>query len=140
MQGGAAARGRQVAQQHAAAQCVRCHTIGGQVSTIGPPLDGIASRLPREDLLTALIDPSARIAPGFGSVSLTLRNGQRVDGVLHEETGTMLSVEDGANVRHRIEKAAVATRTNLPSAMPPMGALLRPAEIRDVVAYLSTLK
>jgi putative membrane-bound dehydrogenase-like protein len=140
LRGGAAARGRVVAQQHAAAQCARCHTSDGQTPAIGPPLDGIGGRLSREQLLTALVDPSARIAPGFGSVSVVLRNGQRVDGVLHEETETVLTVEDGAKVRHRLATGEVATRTNLPSAMPPMGLLLRPAEIRDVVEYLSTLK
>jgi putative heme-binding domain-containing protein len=84
--------------------------------------------------------PSARIAPGFGLVALTLRNGGRVEGVLHEETGTMVTVEDGANVRHRLETATIVSRTNLPSAMPPMGAILTPAEVRDVVEYLGTLK
>jgi quinoprotein glucose dehydrogenase len=110
------------------------------VSAVGPPLDGIASRLGRTDLLEALVSPSARIAPGFGAVAVTLRNGQRVEGVLHEETETMVTVEDGANVRHRLEKSAIASRTNLPSAMPPMGALLTPVEIRDVIEYLGTLK
>ena len=138
--GGNVNRGRQLAQQHPAAQCVRCHTIGKQVSAVGPPLDGIASRLDRTDLLEALVSPSARIAPGFGAVAVTLRNGQRVEGVLHEETETMVTVEDGANVRHRLEKSAIASRTNLPSAMPPMGSLLTPVEIRDVIEYLGTLK
>jgi putative membrane-bound dehydrogenase-like protein len=140
MNGGNAGRGRQVALQHEAAQCVRCHTIGKQVSTIGPPLDGIAGRLDRQELLQALVEPSARLAPGFGSVALTLGNGQRLEGVLHEETGTTLTMEDGANVRHRIEKSLILSRTNLPSAMPPMGAILTAAELRDVVEYLGTLK
>jgi putative membrane-bound dehydrogenase-like protein len=138
--GGNVNRGRQLAQQHPAAQCVRCHTIGPQVSTVGPPLDGIASRLTGAELVEALLNPSARIAPGFGTVAVTLRNGRRIEGVLHQETDTMVTVEDGANVRHRLEKADIASRTNLPSAMPPMGAILAPVEIRDVLEYLGTLK
>jgi putative heme-binding domain-containing protein len=137
--GGTASRGRQVALEHEAAQCVRCHTIGKQVSTVGPPLDGIGSRLADLELLEAIVNPSARIAPGFGMVAVTLRNGRRVEGVLHEETGTTVIVEDGASVRHRLDTSAIASRTNLPSAMPPMGAVLTPAQLRDVVAYLSTL-
>jgi putative heme-binding domain-containing protein len=138
--GGNVNRGRQLAQQHPAAQCVRCHTLGQQVSTVGPPLDGIASRLTGAELLEALVNPSARIAPGFGAVAVTLRNGRRVEGVLHEETDTMVMVEDGANMRHRLEKADIASRANLPSAMPPMGVILTPVEIRDVIEYLGTLK
>jgi mono/diheme cytochrome c family protein len=52
----------------------------------------------------------------------------------------MVTVEDGANVRHRLESATIVNRTNLPSAMPPMGAMLTPAQVRDVVEYLGTLK
>jgi putative heme-binding domain-containing protein len=110
------------------------------VSTVGPPLDGIASRLTGAELLEALVNPSARIAPGFGAVAVTLRNGRRVEGVLHEETDTMVMVEEGANMRHRLEKADIASRANLPSAMPPMGVILTPVEIRDVIEYLGTLK
>lgn len=139
-EGGDAARGRQVTQQHPAAQCSRCHTIGGAGTTVGPPLDKIGAQLSRQELLIALVDPSARIAPGFGTVSLTLRNGQKVEGVLEGETETMMTVASGGAAPQRIEKASVASRTNLPSAMPPMGVLLQPAEIRDVVAYLTTLK
>jgi quinoprotein glucose dehydrogenase len=43
-------------------------------------------------------------------------------------------------VDRRIAKSEIASRTNPVSAMPPMGLLLKPSEIRDLVEFLSGLK
>jgi hypothetical protein len=40
----------------------------------------------------------------------------------------------------RIARAEIADRTNPVSAMPPMGAMLKPRELRDLVEFLSVLK
>jgi quinoprotein glucose dehydrogenase len=105
---------------------------------------GVASRLTREQILESLLEPSARIAPGFGTVTVTLRNGQKVDGTLKSETDTeVVLVVLGAGdppTERRIVKAEIAQRTNPVSAMPPMGLILKPREIRDLVAGLATLK
>jgi putative heme-binding domain-containing protein len=90
-------------------------------------------------LLESLIDPSARIAPGFGAVQVTLKNGQGVFGTLREETNGYIVVDAGSAPR-RIMKSDIARRTNRPSAMPPMGSVLTRRELRDVIEYLSTLK
>lgn len=72
LHGGNARAGQQIVFQHPGAQCTRCHTLGGGSAgdasgiEVGPPLRGIGSTLTREQLLEALVDPSARIAPGFG--------------------------------------------------------------------------
>jgi len=63
-------------------QCVRCHAFEGQGGQVGPALDGIADRLTREQLLESLIEPTARLAPGYGNVTLTLKDGQVVTGLL----------------------------------------------------------
>jgi putative heme-binding domain-containing protein len=139
--GGDARRGQQVASEHPAAECTRCHTLRGRGSDVGPDLTRIGGLLTREQLLESLLEPNARIAPGFGVVSMTLRNGQRVDGTLREETDTHVVVLTGTPpVPQQIAKAEIAERTNPVSAMPPMGLLLKPREIRDIVEYLSTLK
>jgi hypothetical protein len=54
-QGGSAARGRQTAQRHPAAQCVRCHIIGTGEATVGPNLNGVGARLGRPELLESLL-------------------------------------------------------------------------------------
>jgi len=138
--GGSAARGRQTAMQHPAAQCGRCHTIGGSTASVGPNLMGVGGRLTRQQLLESLINPGARIAPGFGQVSVTLKNGQKIAGTLTEESETMIAVEDTTRGVQRIPAAEIAARVNSPSAMPPMNLLLTPREIRDVVEFLASLK
>jgi quinoprotein glucose dehydrogenase len=90
-------------------------------------------------LLEALVDPSARIAPGFGPVQLTLRDGKKMFGTLKDETTTHVVVDPGSGDQ-RVAKSDIAQRTNGPSAMPSMATLLSRREIRDVVEYLSTLR
>jgi putative heme-binding domain-containing protein len=124
----------------ASAQCTKCHNFGtGPGASVGPPLREVAARLTREQILESLIEPSARIAPGFGAVQVTLRNGQSVFGTLREETAAYIVIDAGTAPK-RVMKTDIARRTNGPSAMPPMGSLLTRRDIRDVVEYLSTLK
>ena len=138
LRGGDARRGARVAFQAPAAQCTRCHSFGGPGSNVGPALSGIASRLTREQLLEALVDPSARVAPGFGPVQLTLKDGKKMFGTLKEETATHIVVD--ASGDQRVAKSDIAQRTNGPSAMPSMATVLSRREIRDLVEYLSTLR
>jgi quinoprotein glucose dehydrogenase len=65
--GGDAGRGRRIFFANQSAQCIRCHAIDDRGGNAGPPLDGVARRLSRQQLLEALINPSARIAPGYGT-------------------------------------------------------------------------
>jgi len=138
--GGNGRQGYMVFNYNAAAQCNRCHVISGSGTTVGPQLAGVASRLSREQLLEALIEPSARLAPGFGSVSLTLKDGQKVSGILMEETDKELVLKTSEAEPLHIATARISERKNSPSAMPPMGSILTKREIRDLVEFLSNLK
>ncbi len=139
--GGNVERGQQVLFENAAAGCPRCHAISGQGSDVGPDLSRIGATLSREQIVQSLLEPNTRIAPGFGTVGVTLRNGQRIDGTLREETDTHLVLVTGTPpAEQRIAKTEVAERTNPISAMPPMGLILKPRELRDVVEFLSVLK
>ncbi|HET7218906.1 MAG TPA: HEAT repeat domain-containing protein [Vicinamibacterales bacterium] len=139
--GGNPQRGRDVFVEHPAAACTRCHTVRNAGSDVGPNLNGVASRLSRDQILQSLLDPNAVIAPGFGTVGITFKNGQRIDGTLREETATEVVVLAGTPpAEQRVAKADIASRTNPVSAMPPVAAILKPRELRDVIAYLMTLQ
>ena len=141
LQGGSVNRGRETFVENPAAQCTRCHTVRNAGSDVGPNLSGVATRLTREQILESLLEPSARIAAGYGTVGITLKNGTRVDGTLRDETDTHVVLMAGTPpAEQRIAKTDIAERTNPVSAMPPVGLIVKPREVRDLVAYLSTLK
>jgi putative heme-binding domain-containing protein len=138
--GGSVTEGRNIFNYNSTVQCVRCHIVGGEGTTVGPNLKGVASRLTREQLLQALIEPSARISPGYGTTNLVLTDGQEVSGSIISETDDLVQLKTNDAEPLRIPVTRIKSRENLPSGMPPMGSLMSKREIRDVVEYLSSLK
>ncbi len=138
--GGDSQQGQLIFFQHTTAQCMRCHSYDDMGGNAGPRLNGVGSRLTREQLLEALINPSARLAPGFGIVTLTLKDGKTVSGILENETDDGLLIRSGNQPEVNIEKKDIAKRTNAPSSMPNMTNFLTKREIRDLVSFLTQLK
>jgi putative heme-binding domain-containing protein len=139
--GGDFRAGQRVVTDNPAAECTRCHTIRGRGSDVGPELTRIGSTLTRPQLVESLLAPNARIAPGFGVVSLTLKNGEKVDGTLRSETDAEVVMLVGTPpVEKKIAKADIASRTDPVSAMPPLGLVLKPREVRDLVEFLANLR
>ena len=140
LHGGNVNQGRRIFYRNEAAQCVRCHAIRGRGGDVGPDVTQVGSDLTREQLLESLVAPSARLAPGYGTVSLTLRDGQTLRGTLRAETDTHLVVATEEDEPTNVAKETIAERQDAPSSMPPMGAVLSRREIRDVIAVLTTLR
>ncbi len=140
LQGGDVVTGRRIFFQSQTGQCMRCHAYDDMGGNVGPPMNGIGKKLSRQELLESLVDPSKRIAPGYGMVTLELDNGKRVIGVLKEENGQSLLMSRGNQADTLIRLSDVAERKNAPSSMPDMKGVLSRREIRDLVAYLTTLK
>lgn len=140
--GGNRGEGRNIFNYNSTAQCTRCHAVnteGADAVSVGPNLSSIGSTLTREQILQALIEPSARIAPGFGNVNLKLTDGQEVFGILAKETPDALTLTTSDAEPLVIQTGRIKERENIPSSMPAMGSLLSKREIRDVVEYLSSL-
>lgn len=137
-EGGDPKEGRKVFYDNEATRCTRCHTLGGQGGNAGPVLDGIGKKLTRDQLLEALITPSARIAEGFGATTLELNDGtQRIGVVTRERDGT-LTIVDASGTATEVTSAQIASRKpNATSAMPPMGGPLSRRQVRDVIAFLA---
>lgn len=138
--GGSVTEGRNTFMYNQTVQCIRCHSAGGDGGIVGPNLKGVASRLSREQLLQALIEPSARIAPGYGTTNFVLTDGQEVSGSIISETKDEIQVKTNDAEPLRIAVSRIKSRENLPSGMPPMGTMMSKREIRDVIEYLSSLK
>jgi putative heme-binding domain-containing protein len=139
--GGDIARGRDIVSNHLNANCTACHTVevaGG--SEVGPNLRAIGASRDARYLLESLLTPSAQIATGYGLVSITLKDKTEISGTLAKETPDAVTIRFFDGRRQVIKRADIVTQTAPASIMPPMGAILQPRELRDVVTYLGSLK
>lgn len=137
--GGDPRRGRHIFFNNENAQCMRCHSYDDRGGNAGPRLNGVAGRISREQILQALISPSARLAPGFGMVTLELKNGTKLSGILQGETKTGITIKEGETER-TIPADQIANKKYAQSSMPDMKLLLSKKEIRDVVSFLAEQK
>ncbi|WP_051235204.1 HEAT repeat domain-containing protein [Marinimicrobium agarilyticum] len=138
LEGGDPAEGMNLFRYSNQAQCIRCHMIGHRGARVGPELTRIGETLTRAQLLEALVDPGARVPPGHGRVSVTLKDGETISGFFEAETEDSMTIVDGDNTVEVARSNVVKTEYS-GSGMPPMGMLLDRGQIRDIVAYLATL-
>lgn len=140
LEGGDAVRGKDLVQNHLGANCLACHSLSDGGSNVGPNLSGIGSQRDRPYLLESLLVPSAQLAPGFGLSTISLRDGTQIGGTIDSENAESLTLKLPDGSSKIIALKEIATKTPPISMMPPMPGILSPAEIRDVVAFLSGLK
>ncbi|MEM6843924.1 MAG: HEAT repeat domain-containing protein [Bacteroidota bacterium] len=137
--GGDPEQGQRLVFLHSTAQCMKCHAYDDYGGNAGPRLNGIADRLTREQILEAIVNPSARIAPGYGVVTLKLKDGETISGILQEENGEEVVIKVGSQPDKAIAKAEIEEQTTAPSSMPNMTSYLTKKEIRNIVSFLATL-
>lgn len=140
LEGGSATAGQDIVANHLNANCLACHSITPGGSEVGPNLRAVGAQNDRAYLLESLLNPAAKIATGFGLVTLSLKDTSAVTGTLAKETPAAVTVRLFDGTMKTVPRSEIVNQTAPVSIMPPMGAILQPREIRDVVAYLSSLK
>ena len=141
LSGGDSSKGRSVFFEKLEVSCVRCHKIAGEGGEAGPDLTGVGSKKDAAYLLESVLYPNRSVAAGFETVVLDLGDDISVGGIIKEDTPekvVIITPEDGAM---EFSPDEIKGRSSGLSAMPEsMSALLTSYEIRDLVAFLSSLK
>lgn len=141
LEGGNATRGKSVLLNHPAGQCTACHKIAdGKGSNVGPNLKEIGAKKDRRYILEGLINPQAVVADGYGSIAITLKDGTSLAGQFRSEKNGRITLRDPEGKETSIPVESIKERSPVISTMPPMGFILQKGEIRDLVAYLASLK
>jgi putative heme-binding domain-containing protein len=117
--------------------CATCHTLFGEGGKIGPDLTG-SQRANPEYLLTKLLDPSAVVAKDYQITIITTTAGRVLSGLVKEESDKTLTLQTQNEVV-RLPKSDIEERRRSELSMMPDGLLapLSPAEVRDLIAYVS---
>jgi putative heme-binding domain-containing protein len=122
--------------------CVKCHVVGGEGGNIGPDLSGIGARYPREELITSILYPSAKIFSGYETVVVDVADGRVLTGLIKSDNADGLEIQDAEGKRVKIAKADIETRKTSDLSLMPNGIVegISPQDFADLVAYLEILK
>jgi putative heme-binding domain-containing protein len=132
---GDAARGRAV---FAKATCAACHDRAGAV---GPSLQGIARRFSRDDLLTAIFQPSKDVSARYRPTRVVTTDDKAYTGILVYEATDGVILQTGADTAVRLAGASIASMRAVDVSLMPTGLIdkVTDAEIADLLAYLAAL-
>ncbi|HXF10847.1 MAG TPA: c-type cytochrome, partial [Desulfuromonadaceae bacterium] len=89
---GNAARGREIFNDKQRVACVKCHSVDGTGSKAGPDLFAVGDNFPRRELATAVLEPSATIAIGYGTTMVEMTSGEEFQGIVKETTPDSLEL------------------------------------------------
>jgi putative heme-binding domain-containing protein len=129
---GSAQRGQRVFTQ---ASCASCHS-GTQA--LGPDLAGVAGRFARDDLFTAILQPSRDVSPRYRATVLTTRDGKVYLGLIVYDAADGILLQTGPGTTVRVAAAQVVSRSTSDVSLMPAGLLdkLADRDLSDLYAFL----
>lgn len=140
--GGDASRGARLFADTQRLACANCHSIDGTASKAGPDLQSIGDKFGRRDLVEAVLNPSATIAPGYGAVTVETKAGLQYQGVLKQSDARQIQIMGGDGRLVTIPKSDIESQSGSTVSLMPeaLQTGLTPQEFADLIEYLTTLK
>src|SRR5205085_7782690 len=120
------------------ASCASCHS---GVAALGPDLRGAAGRFSRDDLFTAIVQPSKDVSARYRTTQLTTASGQVYQGIIVYEAVDSVLLQTGPATTVRLAHAQISERRLTATSLMPAGLLdrLSDGEISDLYMYLKSL-
>jgi putative membrane-bound dehydrogenase-like protein len=136
---GHAAEGRKVFDSIGG--CAACHSLGGK-KKLGPDLSAIGAKYGRQAMLDNISNPSDAIGPEYVPTTFTLKGGERLSGLISEETSDHIVIQTGPETSQRLKPSDIASREELRVSLMPEGLLnnLSSQQLADLLEFLATLK
>jgi PQQ-dependent dehydrogenase (methanol/ethanol family) len=119
-------------------QCASCHMVYGKGRPIGPDISNVGSQMTVDQIREALLQPSARITPGYELVTVRLRDGRALRGFARNRSNFDVRLQDLDGKIHLLQEGQIsAIQDEQQSLMQPLKA--SPEEVQNLVAYLGHL-
>jgi putative heme-binding domain-containing protein len=119
-----------------AARCSVCHMIRGRGGLLGPDLSNIASSRSAEAIRASIEAPSALVEAGYAGVSVVTLGGQRVSGILKNESNYSIQIQDAEGNFHLFVKRDLKEVARRKKSLMPAPSLSE-EELQGLVAFLS---
>jgi putative heme-binding domain-containing protein len=136
---GDAASGARVFRRAEGPNCIACHQIGDEGRMVGPPLTTIGAKLSREQILEAILTPSAALLMGYENWAVRTTDGDVKTGIKVEETDDRITLKDAQGEFVDIPLDRIAEKKMLRLSMMPedLTKSMTLQELADLVEYLS---
>jgi putative membrane-bound dehydrogenase-like protein len=120
--------------------CIRCHTVAGAGTAVGPDLTLIGAQYPRRDLVEHVLDPSKVVREGYQQWTVETGDGESYSGLIRSETAGQLTLIGGDGKPVTLDKGQVTRRTASALSLMPEGLqnAMSLDEFADLVAYLES--
>lgn len=122
-------------ERHFKKLCAACHQGSG---ALGPDLAGIGKRFSRDDLLTAIVQPSKDVSARYRTSVYVTEDGQTHVGLVIYEAIDGIILQTGASTSVRISGKQIAGKRTSDQSLMPAGLLdkLSQQEIADLIGWL----
>lgn len=122
--------------------CFTCHQVAGVGIDFGPALTEIGSKLAKEAIYDAILNPSAGISFGFEGFEVKTKTGETFVGMVASDTADDLALKLPGGVIQKIGKPTLASKTPLGVSLmtPSLHTIMEESQLVDLVEYLSGLK
>ena len=116
--------------------CQACH---GNSTRLGPDLAGSGKRMSRDDLLTAILNPSRDVAPIYRVTNIETKDNKRISGLIAYDSSEALLVQLGTGETKRIAVPDIESRLPSMKSLMPDGLLkgIKPEDLADLFAFLA---
>lgn len=120
-------------------KCARCH---GTTGRLGPDLSGVGQRFSRDDLFTAILDPSKDILPAFQPTRIVTKSGKTYNGLLIYQSAEATLLQTTPDTTVRIGKDDLLLAEPGKISFMPTGLLddARDGDLSDLYAFLKSLR
>ncbi|MDB6021919.1 MAG: dehydrogenase [Pedosphaera sp.] len=122
--------------------CINCHRVNDKGADLGPALSEIGTKLGKDALYEAILDPSAGIAFGYEAWRIELKSGDEAYGLITSETADELTIKDAKAISTRLKKSDITKRQQMKISLMPSGLqqTMSTQDLVDLVEYLASLK
>jgi len=124
------------------AACIQCHRLGYQGGDVGPELTRIGTVRSADDLLEAIVEPSASLVRSYEPVSVTTRDGEERLGILRRDDARGVALVTGPGSTLNIDRADITAVTPSTVSLMPAGLdeQITRQELADLLEFLKNTR
>ena len=122
--------------------CNICHQVAQEGFDVGPKLTEIGSKLPKEGLFDAIINPSAGVSFGFETWQIDMKDGSSLLGIISSRTENEIELKFPGGINQKINTNNIKLIKIVAESMMPEGLheTMTKQELADIIQYMTTLK